>query len=373
MYGGHITDPWDRRVAIAYLQEYMTPEILTGHDFQPGFKCPEVDKDYEYYKDYIEDSFPIETPVLFGLHPNAEIGFLVQTGHALFTTIVDLGGAGGGAEGSSASDPAKDVLNDLEARLPLDFAMHEIRDKIVDEGPYISVVLQECGRMNKLLGEMRRSMAELQLGLAGSLNMSDSMETLLVSLRLNRVAPNWASNAYPSRKNLSLWFEDMLLRVQQLTLWSSNLETPVSVWITALFNPMAYITAILQTTARLKDLPLDQMDIWTDVLETMEPSNLSGYPEEGMYIHGFFMEGARWDSKKGVVTDSVPKELHPVVPVVCVRGLVHGSYSNEGIYKCPVYTTSIRGPTYVFPATLKSADKINKWVLAGVCMLMNDD
>lgn len=373
MYGGHITDPWDRRVAIAYLHEYMSPDLLTGHEFQPGFKCPGPDEDYDFYKSYIDDSFPIETPVLFGLHPNAEIGFLVQTGHTLFRTIVDLGGAGGGDAGASGADPAKEVLNDLENRLPAGFSEYELRAKVEDETPYVSVVLQECSRMNKLLDEMRRSMAELQLGLAGSLNMSDSMETLLVCLRLNRVAPNWEKNAYPSLKSLGPWFEDMLLRVNQLQIWSEKLETPVSVWITALFNPMAYITAILQTTARLSDLPLDQMDIWTDLLEQSEPSMLTAYPEEGMYIHGFFMEGARWDSKKGVVADSIPKELHPMVPVVCVRGLVHGSYSMDGIYQAPVYSTSMRGPTYVFAATLKSADKINKWVLAGVCLLMNDD
>jgi len=373
MYGGHITDPWDRRVAIAYLQEYMSPELLTGHEFQPGFKGVPAESNYDACSDYIEDSFPIETPVLFGLHPNAEIGFLVDTGKTLFRTIIDLGGAGAGAEGGAGEDPAKAVLNDLESRLPLDFAMHEIKAKVEDETPYVSVVLQECDRMNKLLTEMRRSMAELQLGLAGSLNMSDPMETLLTCLRLGRIAPNWEKNAYPSKKSLAMWFEDLLLRVQQLVAWSDALATPISVWITALFNPMAYITAILQTTARASDLPLDQMDIWTDMMEAMEPSGVTAYPEEGMYIHGLFMEGARWDSKKNVVTDSVPKELHPAVPVVHVRGLVHGSYSMDGIYECPVYTTSMRGPTFVFPATLKVAEKVNKWVLAGVCLLMNDD
>merc|ERR1711871_1450592 len=337
--------------------------LLTGHEFQPGFKCVTPDSNYEACKDYIEDSFPLETPVLFGLHPNAEIGFLVQTGQTLFSTIVDLGGAGGGGEGGSSEDPAKAILDDLEARLPLDFEMYTIKGKVVEETPYVSVILQECDRMNKLLGEMRRSMAELQLGLAGSLNMSDPMETLLSCLRLGRVAPNWEKIAYPSKKDLGNWFEDMLQRVVQLKAWGENLETPISVWITALFNPMAYITAILQTTARANDLPLDQMDVWTDFLEQMEPSQMTAYPDTGMYIHGFFMEGARWDSKKQVLAESIPKELHPAMPIMQVRGLVHGSYSTDGIYKSPIYTTSMRGPTYVFAGTLKTSDKVNKWVL----------
>ena len=30
MYGGHITDDWDRRLCRTYLEEYMSPEQVTG-------------------------------------------------------------------------------------------------------------------------------------------------------------------------------------------------------------------------------------------------------------------------------------------------------------------------------------------------------
>lgn len=29
MYGGHITDDWDRRLCISYLEELMQPELVT--------------------------------------------------------------------------------------------------------------------------------------------------------------------------------------------------------------------------------------------------------------------------------------------------------------------------------------------------------
>ena len=29
MYGGHITDDWDRRLCRTYLQEYMKPEMVS--------------------------------------------------------------------------------------------------------------------------------------------------------------------------------------------------------------------------------------------------------------------------------------------------------------------------------------------------------
>jgi hypothetical protein len=41
-----------------------------------------------------------------------------------------------------------------------------------------------------------------------------------------------------------------------------------------------------------------------------------------------------------------------------------------GSYRCPVYTTKVRGPTYQFTAMLPSAMPTATLVLAGVCLLM---
>jgi len=308
------------------------------------------------------------------LHPNAEIGFLLSTGDNVFSTILELSGsgAGGGGSGDGGNSTTK-ILEDLLERTPESFLMHEIDGRVEDRNPYVCVVLQECDRMNNLLEEIKRSLTELQLGMEGALNMSDSMDELLRCLTLNRVAPSWEKKAYPSKKPLSMWFTDLLLRVEQLQSWSSTLITPNSVWITGLFNPMAYITAILQTTARSNNLPLDEMDIYTDMTSEMNPAMMTSPSEDGMYIHGLFMEGARWDLKKGVIAESLPKELHPAMPVMRVRGVVHGTYDLDGIFICPIYITSMRGPTFVFKATLKSEHPLNKWILAGVCLMMNDE
>lgn len=45
--------------------------------------------------------------------------------------------------------------------------------------------------MNCLLGEMRRGMEELQLGLDGALNMSAPMEALLAAMAAGRVPTAW--------------------------------------------------------------------------------------------------------------------------------------------------------------------------------------
>lgn len=65
MYGGHITDGWDRRTNNSYLHVLMRPEIMQQMQLTlaPGFKSPDPQKfDREAYKKYIEEKLPTEIP-----------------------------------------------------------------------------------------------------------------------------------------------------------------------------------------------------------------------------------------------------------------------------------------------------------------------
>lgn len=68
----------------------------------PGFPVP-GNSDYKGYHSYIDEVLPPESPYLYGLHPNAEIGFLTATSDNLFKTVLEMqprdtgGGEGGGS------------------------------------------------------------------------------------------------------------------------------------------------------------------------------------------------------------------------------------------------------------------------------------
>lgn len=124
------------------------------------------------------------------------------------------------------------------------------------------------------------------------------------------------------------------------------------------------------------------------------------YPEDGIFVHGLMMEGARWTDEEessehvytavgsstscaGHLTESRLKQLLTLMPVVYVKAVaVQAAWSPESVgylrgdphlYECPVYTTSARGPTFVFLSTLKTVQPVHKWVLAGVALLMQSD
>jgi dynein heavy chain len=67
--------------------------------------------------------------------------------------------------------------------------------------------------MNTLTSTMRKSLEDLDAGLAGSLNITEDMEVLSTSLYINKQPDLWAKYAYFSLKDLLMWFEDLLLRI----------------------------------------------------------------------------------------------------------------------------------------------------------------
>jgi len=139
--------------------------------------------------------------------------------------------------------------------------MFDIMGKTKDRSPYIVVCFQECERMNVLMKEIKTSLMELDAGLKGQLNVTDAMEMTSFSLNFNLVPDSWVPVAYFSKKSLIEWFTDLLMRITQLQVWCEELITPVVVWISGLFNPMSYLTAIKQVTARFSALPLDEMEL----------------------------------------------------------------------------------------------------------------
>jgi len=125
------------------------------------------------------------------------------------------------------------------------------------------------------------------------------MEKLSASLKLNKLDDGWAKVAYPSKKSLTVWFEDMIARCAQLDEWQSELIAPKVVWISGLFNPMSYLTAIMQVTSRAKGLALDYMCLETTVLNTKDVADIAAAAEDGAFINGFFLEGAGWEPGRG--------------------------------------------------------------------------
>lgn len=372
MYGGHISDDWDRRLTRTYLEVIMKEDLFNGMELGPGFPCPPPGS-YEEYSQYIEESLPPDSPYMFGLHPNAEIGFMTEQADTLFQTILELQPRDSDAEGvMSREEKVSHFIEDFVQNIPDNFDMVEMYARVQERTPYVSVCLQECDRMNILLNVIRVTLKELALGLKGDLSISEGMEKIMNSLFMDAVPVAWAAKAYPSLKSLPAWIANLQDRVKQLQEWSLDLNLPKSVWLSGLFNPQSFLTAVMQTTSRKNQWPLDKMLLQTDITrKTLE--DLASAPREGAYIHGLALEGARLDPKSGFLAESLLKELRPAVPIIFVRAVPLDKRETRDIYHCPVYRTRKRGPTFVWEFTLKTKLPESKWVLGGVALLLDAD
>ncbi|VEL12571.1 unnamed protein product [Protopolystoma xenopodis] len=374
MYGGHITDDWDRRLCKTYLEEYLAPEMLDGdHFLAPGFASP-PNTDFKGYHTYIDECLPPESPYLYGLHPNAEMEFLTNTSEKLFRTVFEMqprDAEGAGAGGVSREEKIQSILDEINDRLPEAFSLSELQAKVPPEErtPYVVVAFQECERMNLLLGGMRRSLKELSLGLKGELTFTPEMEALSGALFLDSVPDSWTKRAYPSLYPLGLWYADLLGRVKELELWTTDFQLPNTVWLGGLFNPQSFLTAIMQQMARKNEWPLDRMVLQCDVTKKAR-EDMTAPPRDGAYTHGLFMEGARWDVQTNLIAEARLKELAPAMPVVFLRAIPVDRQDLRGVYPCPVYKTKTRGPTFVWTFNLKSKERPARWVLGGVALLL---
>mmetsp|Transcript_8031 Transcript_8031/g.4256 ORF Transcript_8031/g.4256 Transcript_8031/m.4256 type:complete len:88 (-) Transcript_8031:916-1179(-) len=84
MYGGRVTDYYDRRVLVTYQEEYFGDFLFDTN--QPFFFAQSGGHDYtiplsgsyEIYLKVVEDIPGYNSPEVFGLHTNAEIGYFTD-------------------------------------------------------------------------------------------------------------------------------------------------------------------------------------------------------------------------------------------------------------------------------------------------------
>jgi dynein heavy chain len=68
-------------------------------------------------------------------------------------------------------------------------------------------------------------------------------------------------------------------------------------------------------------------------------------PEDGVYVYGLFMEGARFNREKMLMDESFPKTLFDEMPVGLIRPAQKVNLLKIPCYQCPLYKTLERRGT----------------------------
>jgi len=76
--------------------------------------------------------------------------------------------------------------------------------------------------------------------------------------------------------------------------WLRN-GNPHSYWMPGMFYPQGFMTGVLQTHARQYKIAIDRLSFSFEILIAEKAEEIDEKPEDGVYIHGLFIDGARYD------------------------------------------------------------------------------
>merc|ERR1739847_88858 len=105
---------------------------------------------------------------------------------------------------------------------------------------------------------------------------------------------------------------DLLERLNFLNEWLCE-KPPSTYWISAFFFQHAFMTASKQNYSRAETIPIDAIGLQFEMLPS---SSYAKPPALGVYVYGFFFEGARWDKKQKKILESEPKVLFTTAPLM---------------------------------------------------------
>jgi len=320
-------------------------------------------------------------------------------------------------ESSSSSGQTREeivagICRELLEKMPVDYIEEDVRDKIKKrprselefvlqeknpnvlkqvngfEIPLNVFLYQEIVRLQMTIGYVRATLTNLILAIDGVVIMTPNLQIALNSIfdakppKFWYMDPSGAQIAW-TLPTLSLWFDGLLKREEQLTLWLKS-GRPNVYWMTGFFNAQGFLTAMKQEVTRRHKhdrWALDDVILKSTVLDETDYRKIRSPTDDGgVYVHGMFLDGCSWDPKQKILTESKPKELYTSLPIVHFTAItnkmneVEKQKSKYKLYQCPCYTVPRRTDlNYVCVMNMPSKKMSDHWTLRGVAVLCSKD
>lgn len=377
-FGGRVTDDWDRRCLLAHLTDILSEKLLKETftlDSADLFTSP-AQEGHQAILSHVETYPTDDPPEIFGLHLNAQMSAQTSQSGDFIDALQAVQGGGMGTGGGGASDQAIiEMAEKIQADIPRDLVYREPEDGI--ETSLHVILRQEIIRFNRLLKVVRESVANLINAVRGLVAMSDELAEMYRAFNNGKVPNLWSNAAYPSLKPLVSWVADLVKRVEFIRLWSTKGE-PTVFWIGGFFFPQSFMTGILQGYSRKHKVPVNSLRFKTVIVEQPLES-ISTPPEDGVYIHGMFFDGADWDREQMIMKD--PKVGTTFSPAPVIHLIPQPDYEMPKTdFACPVYRTMVRAgvlsstglsTNFVVSVHLPVKESPTFWILRGAALLLS--
>ncbi|KAL2631405.1 hypothetical protein R1flu_016091 [Riccia fluitans] len=351
IYGGYVIDTWDEH-SLNQLFEHCFKSNFSAQSGSPMRSyLPRNKGTIDDFLKHASDLPEPDDPEVMGLQKDAVLNSAERDVQQIFTEALTLES---GKESFLASlscifeSKKASVLQSVSELAPIVSASldePQLRADTQQRADPVSLLLfQEVKRYNRLILVMRKSIKEAMKEIQTPGDMTPETERLCGSIIAGQVA--------------------------KLLCLNSNYG-------------YALFSATLQRFARDNKIPLSTVGL--DVIMTEEKVDESHEePEDGCYITGLYLEGARWDAEARVLAEAEAKHLSSGTCSLWLRPHqsadgAHGAkkFDKEKLYSCPIYTTPARnglklcrGCNYVGTIDLPVGPRTAMhWGLQGVALL----
>uniref|UniRef100_A0A182YK77 AAA+ ATPase domain-containing protein n=1 Tax=Anopheles stephensi TaxID=30069 RepID=A0A182YK77_ANOST len=321
MYGGRVTDDFDKRLLTTFTQVWFSEHLLTpSFEFYKGYRVP-ISRNIQVYVDYINQLPPTDTPEVFGLHPNADITYQINTAKGILDTILSVQPKeGGGGGGETRESIVFQLASDMLRKLPPQYVAFEVKESLTRMGALLPMNIflrQEIDRMQRVINTVYNNLCDLKLAIDGTIVMSQYLRQSLDAMYDARIPERWQKEVTRAHKG---WALDSVVLQNQIT--RHNKE------------------------------------------------DIHDPPQEGVYVYGLFLEGASLDRRSGKLIESKPKVLYEQMPVIFIYAINTTAGKDPRLYECPIYRKPQRtDQKYVGSIDFETDFNPRHWTLRGVALL----
>ncbi|XP_051780645.1 dynein axonemal heavy chain 6-like [Erpetoichthys calabaricus] len=331
VYGGRVTDSWDRRCLLSTLDHFYHPSVLLDKQTfskDTTYKPIPVTASLVDCRKHIESLPDHESPELYGMDHCAKDIYEENKAQLFVDTIISMQPRIQNSRFVSQQkqdevilEMALDIINKVPKSVESEEStMHNSHsnvklkdlmagaqgfDPLVLHSPLLIVLRQEMTCFNRLLSALHSSLNSFCCAVKGEILMTEALEEVYSSFLAMRVPSLWKRWSYESCKPLLSWIEDLIQRVQFFRTWEQKVKSyifqrideanlqqneqiqknpndcsmylPRSFWISGFFSPQGFLTAVLQNYARQNGLSMDSVSFTCQVMS----SENNSHSEEG--------------------------------------------------------------------------------------------